>query len=359
MIKELLQKDHVDEFSRTLKYPQRKVWDILLHTLEYFGQTHTSEDIDDLNRLLAWTLYSRRPLMLAELNAVTGLESVQGEFLDIRDKIMRDFSAYFTIIDVSQKTKDHMMREEVRSGHANLLPAHSESNDGDSATPQIPTDRDESSVDAEKATVKLSHSSITRFFRHSDKIYIKEKNAFIGASRVDAHLHLTKTCLKLICSTTLYENAQLNTDSRTLVDYAAKNFRAHLEELDWKNLPKEEKAEIAQYLVRMFREDSILDRWLIFVVKNFWPDWFTTAGPISFFWNILTDEDAKLGLAEEDQAWINNPKSPTAEKLLKGIAMFMAKQWLQGNSTSNGNWFPLGCYMYVGALIKLVCTTEC
>lgn len=75
MVKELLQNDHRDAFSEALQFPQRKVADILRHTLEYFGQTHTKEDIEDLNRLLAWVLYGKRPFTLAELNAATGLES--------------------------------------------------------------------------------------------------------------------------------------------------------------------------------------------------------------------------------------------------------------------------------------------
>jgi hypothetical protein len=348
MVKELVQKDHKDAFSETVKFPQRKIADILRHTLEHFGQTHTKEDIDDLNRLLAWVLYSNRPLTLAELNAATGVESSQGEFLDIRDKIERDFSAYFTIIDISQKTKDYIKQEALRSREAEILKARDEtifSDDGASVAQHNDLDATGSSSDVEMATVKLSHSSVARFFRSSDKIEISEKSTFIGVSRVDAHLRLAKACLKLICSTKEY---------LSLLEYAAYSFHKHLGELDGDNISKADKVEVAQYLLRIFRNNDALSRWLFFAPANFWPDWYQTTGPFGICWKVLSDEEVQQDLLQEDVAWATDTGVSRTEKLLKPIATFLAQKWLQ---EVNSGWLVIGCWYHLHSLIKLVCVT--
>lgn len=240
--------------------------------------------------------------------------------------------------------KDYVKQEALRSCEAEIFKAQDDnilSDDGGSLAQHIDADNTDSS-DADNATVKLSHSSVARFFRYSDKIEITGKNTTIGVSRADAHLRLAKACLKLLCS---------NNECWTLVEYAALNFQKHLSELNWANIPKEDKADVARYLLRLFRNDNALNRLLFYAPRDFWPDWYQTTGPFQICWDILTDQEVQQELMQEDDAWASDTGVSRTEKLFKPAAKYLAEKWLL---QIDNNWNEIGCWYHVHSMIKLV-----
>lgn len=58
-MKQLAKKDHVDLFAQILNSPPTEIDNLLHQSLVQFGETHTVQDIKDINRLLSWILYAR------------------------------------------------------------------------------------------------------------------------------------------------------------------------------------------------------------------------------------------------------------------------------------------------------------
>ena len=214
LLKQLAQKDHVDLFSEVLENPPADIHSILTETLEHFGDTHTLHDVTDLNILLSWILYAFKNLSLGEINAAIGLESEHGEFLDIRDKIEREFSAYFSIVDYRHlDALSESFQQSTRAETMQLL----------GTGVDIPAENleAEDDDDLEVPIVKVAHASIAKFFRNSEI----SNHASIGVTREEAHLRLAKTCLRAICY-----NAEENSKpwkSRTTSERLS-NLRYHL-----------------------------------------------------------------------------------------------------------------------------------
>lgn len=230
MVKEMLYKDHLDVFRGALS--QTSVDNIIRRSLQQFGITHELQDIEDLNRLLTWVIYGRYGTFnVAELNAVAALDSPMGGFINLREKIERDFSQYFVV------------------GGAESSEAHSKS---DMTDTQL--------ANEEKATVKLAHSSITRYFRRSEDVEIPGKNIAIGIRKETAELAITKTCLLALCNKETRSQADpLYTDVQPIIDYAVRHLGTHLNAITWfyNSLGLEDKIFLASYLTRLAREEAL------------------------------------------------------------------------------------------------------
>lgn len=354
LLKRLAQKDHVDLFSEAINNPPSSISSILRETLLHFGQTHSVEDIIDLNTMLAWVLYARRhPLNLAELNAAIGLESEHGEFLDIKDKIQNDFSAYFSVVELDQIASPKTVRiADLPNKSTGLLPSADQyaikewdvaQETLENTKRVIPDDKLSSLI-----TVKVAHASIGKFFRSAGTVSLEEKNVTIGVTRGQAHLKLVKTCLRAICSTEDATKRLRSTNSDSLLNYAATFFHEHLEEAA-AAASLQEKTEIANSLIRMFRDERIIERWVRQTML--WPSWFKANGPIRVVLNWLSDGDVRNGLKEEDARWVEEPLPPRT-KLLRPITEWCAKNWLL--DTDEAIDTAIYFFIFYNAYVKLV-----
>jgi hypothetical protein len=317
LLKQLAQKDHVDLFSEVLEKPPADIHCILRETLEHFGDTHTLHDIKDLNSLLAWVLYAYESLTLAQLNAAIGMESEHGEFLDIRDKIGREFSAYFSIVD---------LRHKDTSSQPAKPPEETETIPPLGMGVDIPTENVDAvnNDDIEVPTVKVAHASIAKFFRNSDT----SNHACIGVTRDEANVRLAKTCLRVICYKE-EENSKpwkAMTTTEKLHTYAINNFCKHLKEAK-SAATAADKVEIFRLLTKLFRDESVMARFTKEV--EFWPDFFNMESSLGIVWSWFSDEDTLNSLGDEEKQWVIEPCPSIAEKILKPIAIWYAKNWLQ------------------------------
>jgi hypothetical protein len=317
LLKQLAQKDHVDLFSEVLEMPPADIQCILRETLEHFGDTHTLHDIEDLNSLLAWVLYAYDSLTLAQLNAAIGIESEHGEFLDIRDKIGREFSAYFSIVD---------LRHKDTSSQPAKLPEETETIPLLSTSVDVPPEIVDvvNNDDIEVPTVKVAHASIAKFFRNSDT----SNHACIGVTRDEAHLRLAKTCLRVICYKK-EENSKswkAMTTTEKLHTYAINSFCKHLKEAK-SAATTADKVEMFRLLTKLFRDESVMAQFTKEV--EFWPDFFDMESSLGTVWSWFSDEDVLSSLGDEEKQWVTEPCPSTAERILKPIAIWYAKNWLQ------------------------------
>jgi hypothetical protein len=346
LLKQLTQKDHVDLFSEVLEKPPTNIQCILKKTLEHFGDTHTVHDIKDLNSLLSWVLYAYEPLTLSTLNAAIGLESGYGEFLDIRDKIEREFSAYFTIVKLLHRDEStEPAKPPVETGTTPLLGT------GVDVPPEEPAG-DQVDEELNFTVVKIAHASIAKFFRNVESSGITQKNTCIGVSRNEAHLRLAKTSLRVICYKTEEDSKPWKSMSTTekLLPYAALNFAKHLKE-GKSAATIADKVEIFRLLTRLFRDETIISRWV--QVTEFWSEFFDMNASLGIVWLWFSDEDVLKELNDEDKKWVVEPSPSTAEKILKPIAIWYAKNWLLDPAVDR-NDEAMYFFMYLRSLVKLV-----
>jgi hypothetical protein len=348
LLKQLLQNDHVDLFSEALEKPPEDIQSILNQTLVHFGETHTAQDIRDLNSLLAWVLHAKQqPLTLAQLNAATGVESEHGEFLDIRDKLKREFSAYFSVVDLS-----HRIEVGQPTGSPDSSDANNSSSKDEGQKSLDETQFSDLDDNLETQKVKVAHASIAEFFRSSVIGKVKEKDVPIGMSRAQAHLRLAKTCLSVICSTGVSSKPWRVSHKNDLLSYAATHFHEHLAEAEVRSTATlADKLEIFKFLLKAFRDESVMGRWVL--ETSIWPTWVDPDGAITTVWAWLSEQDVQKELKEEDIAWINDPSISTAEKLMKPTALWFAKQWLQDPAIAK-NDSSYYYFIYLYAFQKLV-----
>lgn len=317
MINELSQRDHLNSFSEALSNPPRDIEQTLQDILRHFGHTHTIQEIKDLNSLLAWVLYARRALTLAELNAAVGLESDDGPFLNIRDKIESEFSAYFSITNIGRKNF---------SSKLNDTPLDDSVDPGQNNEKKQVQPRPENLGDSEDALLRLTHSSIARFFRNAAKVDINTKGIALGVTADAAHTRILKTCLRLLCAKEPAQSSCQPPDSDTLLSYAADNFMAHLIKLQPAQIPNEEKAYIARHLLQIFGDDQIIDRWLKSVESL---PLLYSMNEVDQVWTFLGDDQLKRNLTTEELALITNTQTSNVRKILGPLARYMAREWLQ------------------------------
>lgn len=343
LLKQLAQKDHVDLFSEVLENPPADIHSILTETLEHFGDTHTLHDVTDLNSLLSWILYAYGSLTLGQLNAAIGLESEHGEFLDIRDQIERECSAYFSIVDYRhQDTSSQSFQLPTKADTIPLLGTgidiHAENLGAEDDDLEVPI-------------VKVAHTSIAKFFRNSEI----SNHASIGVSREDAHLRLAKTCLRAICY-----NAEENskpwkskTTTERLHTYAITYFSEHLMRASTAFVAAsvDEKVEIFRLLTRLMRDEEVIAQWARDI--QFWPDFFDMNSSLGAVWSCCSDKDVLNALGDEEKQWVIEPCPSTVERLLKPIAMWHAKNWLQNPNPEGNNEF-MYFFMMLRSLLNLV-----
>ena len=338
LVKQLLKKDHLNVIQATFDQSDHQVADVLREILQNFGQTHELQDIEDLNRLLAWTLCAQRPMTLAELNMITAVESSYGAFLDIRPKIQTHFLSFFSIVDKSRKTITYQRK--FGAGKEAETASEAEIED----------------EDTEAATLRLAHSSVADFFKRSEKVVISGKGIAIGIDQREAHLRIAKTCLEVLCTTELLVSSPFPDNPASILKYASFHFIHHLEFLlqdeNIDSLSLEDKIGLATKVIKLFRDDVILGRWWFLSFETKWPHWFGLPGPLQSVWKLISDDAIRDQLQAEDQVWIEDPSTPICEKLLRRPAMFVSASWL-------GQISPLdvkNTYFYhLEAMVNLVC----
>jgi hypothetical protein len=355
LLKQLSQKDHIDLFTEILQDPPPDIQSILQQTLVHFGQTHMAQDIQDLNSIFAWVLYGRETLTLAQLNAAIGLESDHGEFLDIRDKIGREFSAYFSIVDL--RHKDPLEQAGNPQGDADANKEGPQTSTPDTSLKGVAEGQanddpaTEFDDDLDVPTVKVAHASVAKFFRSVGSCSVEEKNICIGMNRKEAHLRLAKTCLRVICSIAEPSRSwkSMGTTDK-LLSYAARYFPDHLAEA--KSVATlEGKLEIFRYLVRCFRDEDVISRWVR--ETALWPDWFDMDKALGTVWSWLSDESVLKELKDEEKAWVTESASSISERVMKPIAIWFAKKWLQDPAIEVHDQ-SLYYFAYLSGFIKLV-----
>lgn len=365
LLKQLLEKDHISLFSDILENPPENITGILQHTVEHFGETHTKQDIKDLNSLLGWVSYAYAPLTLAELNAVIGIESDQGEFLDMRDKLEREFSSYFSIIDLNRRMHPPQIEDIPEDSTIGQATSQGSPQDVRREAPeeiQGEVQEDKFNQELDVGFVRFAHASIAKFFRAGKPTPVGEshKHLLIGMEKTDAHLQIARTCLRVICSTKTSSTSRDSGVTDNLLNYAANNFHKHLKEAQWA-IVYEENIDIARYIIQMFRDEAVMDGWVRegeFSKLWFDPETFETSdtcgnGTLDIITTWLTGEIIQKGLNADERTWINVPSRTAGEKFLTPVALWFAKKWLQ-DPNSDLNYQAIYLFAMLNGLLKFV-----
>ena len=293
----------------------------------------STEDIEDLNELLAWVFFGQWWLTVEQLEAAMFLRHEKTSLQPLKDRLDNEYSKFFEIdkyghVDINTDMKDLVIRtqdEGDREGNKEKL-------------------KELAQVKISESEIKMVRKFLLTFFEEEvyDKFGFKEffaqkskTSAAIGVEETDAHLTIVKRSLKLL--TLGYEN-----ETKSLALYTLARLPSHLENLgDPTKLSLSDKTFIETELFRVLTNDDIIEqRWQSdAALRETWVDE-TTA--VETVWGWLKDSTIVRTLRETPKSWLSDaaPNSNVETRLLRKVVRVMAKRWLRGREWDVSDAFP-------------------
>lgn len=340
-----------------------------------FDRLAKDQDMDheSVRRMLAWVAYARRPLFFGEIDLILSLPtrrpnfllwaSLRGRFASIFDlKFPKGYDPAEDDDAISNPKETDLDDDNQSTQEEEETPAFDFTGDGDEDEDGENdiglADRDVLSVEANrgleslavdgssndqreslhifsdgqlKTVVTFSHQRIRDYLVREGCAKTRRKAAmdiYPDVQRVQ--LDMTMTCLEI-----LHLGLALKADTRYLVDYPAKHFVWHLENINMKAVGDEEKRQILDGLYWLFHEPTGT-RSLFMAAGDseddgydvFWRTWLGsnrhTKALRAWFGE---SESVASGFGDDAKAWMKSA-SKSIKELLRPLAMTAATQWL-------------------------------
>jgi hypothetical protein len=330
----------------------------------------------ELNEMLLWVTYAARPLTVPELEAIIHLTQPEPSFQDLYDQIAGKYSTFFTISRRNEETEDD--QEGRREATVVLANEHitkwlerasadqheiSEGQDGSINRTEVQilknflstvcTDdlyykfgfeeffRRKAQVDNVNETeVKLVRKYLSTvcdgelYDRMGFADFFEKKlgdSSLVGVIDLETRrANVAKTCLQALC-----DSGEV---AKELHAYAGEYFQDHLKEVNLSSIRLDLKVEIVQYIVRIFNEPEIIQRWWPMVEVRFRSDeWILLDEKSESTLSWLQDNAVNRRVAKPDQDWLKTlaTKPHAGNHLLRPIVSWMSKTLL---NDLNWNW---------------------
>lgn len=313
----------IEEISKILdgKDLDRKTY--LNKEIEKYNKKLSSDDVEDLNELLAWVVYGLQYLSVAQLEAALLLRHDKASLQPLESKLRKEYSIFFAIESNGVV---------INNPECTDLVTEEEENDDDEEDKPDMTCKQEEDTQITAAEIKLVDRFILQicgkeiYDRFGFPQFFERKGshpAMIGMRKTQAHLIIVKNCLKLLTS---------DEDKRTkpLALYAIRHLPEHLScAAKVKNIDSADKNFVQTKLLMLLTHESIIERYWqgSSDIFYYWND--SQAMENVWHWMRDSDEVRKLYIAKDDwfrtAAWSEEP----GMRLLKPIVRMMAKRWLQ------------------------------
>jgi hypothetical protein len=341
-----------------------------------FDRLSKDEDMDheSVRRLLTWVAYARRPLLFGEIDLILSLPSRRPNFLlwtSLRGRFasilslnfpkgydpLEDHDATVTtkqsdVEEGNQSTQeeeetapfdftgdddeDEVSEDEILSNDINVLSAQGNRGIDSLVLGESSQDQDKSfhifSNEQMKTVVTFGHQRIRDFLVREGSAKTRRKAVMDIYPVVDrVQLDITVTCLEI-----LRFGLALQDNTHYLVDYPAKHFVWHLENIDMQSVKHEDKQKILNSLYWLFHE-PVGVRSLILASGNgedgeydlFWQTWISSSIHTKAIraW-FAESENLVSDFGDEANVWMQSASRSTKE-LLKPLAMSAAISWLE------------------------------
>ena len=287
----------------------------------------SAPEIEQLNELLAWTIYASWWLgadaMLAALFLCTERKLRQS----LEDKVAHK---YFELLRIkpdgtfimSNQNLEDFFREEKRSdNHMN--------NGNESRISMTITINRATAPQVRNFVWKLGEKVVFDQIPFEQALIGSDQRTIIRANSTDAHLVLTKKCLEVL-------SEDPKDDIKALSPYAVENVMAHISDLrnDTESFPLDivERENILAYLVCVLQSADIVEKHLTepFFEEGACLDYPRDLESIRAW---ICDRQAMDKLLDKTRInWIKRVKERGSLAALEGIAMMLARQWLHSRS---------------------------
>ncbi|KAJ5909824.1 hypothetical protein N7504_004467 [Penicillium tannophilum] len=304
--------------------------DTIFRKIDLLTETLSDEDISDLNDLLTWVVFSFRPLSLEELEAVLFLKSREPSLRPLAEKIRNQYSSLFHIAGA----RVHLVSDSIKE----FLMAKLDSEDSrDDEIQGTVGDVSEAEVRIVRRFLEsvCDPTLFTRFgFDEFFQRKIKGRTVRVGVDTEMAHLALVSGCLEVICS-----KPSPNLDP--LLPYAVAFFGEHLKQADPSLIQPHRKIALGPYLVRVFADEEVIERWWSF--NNAWLRgcWIYEDELTEVTLKWLQDSAITKNIPEEQSKWVKSlsSKSELDADVLEHIGKFLARWWLQSGADNVAFYF--------------------
>ena len=322
MLNDLSKKTRESAMREALDKAPKGLTEMLRHVFEGFSATLTEEDASDLNDMLAWVAFAKRPLTLGEIDAVLRLKSEDGDgVIYLEGKLRKQFASFFTLT-----REDYLTTADLQASKALIL--DEEDTEAGAAEEEGGEDDVDNETDFESnlktTTVSFSHASISDFLRDPKEGKITasgEDHPAVGVDSAEAKFQIARTCLDLLIGKA---ESKINLPGIfQLRAYAAVQWADHLGDLDITRLEQDQLALVGVDLARLLMEDPIIHIWCGAIGDNLW---YSASRAIKLM-AFLTSEEVRAGLSSESATWIKSVEHNPIE-LFEPAVKYHLERWI-------------------------------
>lgn len=283
-----------------------------------------SQEIEQLNELLAWTIYAFGSIGVKTMRAALFLRTQKRPLQSLEDKVAQKYSGiikyepdydWFEIRNAQMEAFFMNSRRETKRLDV-------QGNDNPKISMKIEIDHVDLST-VQRFFWDLSEKVVLEKFVFTKSQTEAAQNVKISASPTEGHLALTRRCFDLLLEKPSDETEHLGR-------YALPNLPMHLsflrENLDNDPLDTAEREEIVEYLVSLLQSVERIDSHLTVGFFSF-GSWLDVDG-VNAIHAWLCDSKATGKLNRKGRSWLGQMISGGKLKALKDIAIMVARHWL-------------------------------
>ena len=326
--------------------------DTIARQVERCNDTLGTDDILDLNELLAWTISTKRTLTLRELKAVLYMKTHESSLRSLYDQIRDRYSAFFYVSIEPDVPVDYAV--------VNLM-SDSIEDYFKKATEIAETEASAASGDVSESEVKI----VKRFLKSVCDDVLFAKFGFeelfrrkLDKSTTTIDVDLETTPLKLVLECLQAIDGKGDEEIKPLHNYAVYYFPDHLQEIDLSLADPKTKSIVGKKLLELFAEEAVIRKWWTEETPDLRYWWLYDNTYVDMILNWFKDSAVIKQVPEKHKEWIKNltSNSKPDEDLLGPIAKVMASNWLQGSGLE---WDTTGLFSFLHGYINKVSILAC
>jgi hypothetical protein len=309
-----------------------------------FDRLACNQDVDkeDLNEILVWVAYSKRPLLLVELYVI--LKQRTGQAYDALEARLR--GKFASLFKLSRKEQSReLQQDEVSDTNVideddnldiDLFSDDDETAEGNDETVECGTDKPETVEDEELNSnafkhfwtidVRYTHASIRDFLMTDGdpELSVYSSNTGIGIKTQTAQMHLASICIQTILDWDVAEK------DWSIITYSAQYFMDHLLSIEACRISKHDKQPLIRQLCQLFFNETGLRKLIMITEWDYNKAlhmWFETthfSTSIRRNWLAHAQDDQ---FTPEEYEWLNKAANSRREFFLP-LAVQASRMWL-------------------------------
>lgn len=364
VLAQIQEKERRSEIMEALNNAPRELDGMIAHVFERL-QRDMDVNKADLNKILAWVVCARRPLLLGEVDVVLSIPTGERN-LALSERLRGKLASIFTLHRLEGYEEADEPTSAVTEQPPNLdFLSFNDDDDDETAAEKDEEEEEEEDIEPEKddilpdtrllkvfetTQVVFGHKRIKDYIVQSNFHYNSANTEEIGVDVHKAEVDIILTLLEILCDDTTKDYGNFD-----LVSYAAENFMKHLEVIDIQSTSAEEKSKIAKLLYRVFHERKCI-RALLAAAEDpdeaqssdrgyneFFHTWLVTSRYTKVVRSWFRECGSVAGLEDDEMKWMGEA-AKSAKVLLEPLALLAACLWLTKTGPEDLGWLNKSQY---------------